>query len=51
MPEDEDDDYDIPIWAGVLPLESRLTRLQPDDRLLEGVEPSAVVSAMQDSAL
>jgi len=51
MPEDEDDDYDIPIWAGVLPLESRLTKLQSDDRLLEGVEPSAVVRAMQDSAL
>ena len=51
MPEDEDDDYDIPIWAGVLPLETRLTKLQPDDRLLEGVEPSVVVSAMQDSAL
>ena len=47
MPDDEDDDYDIPIWAGVLPIESRLTELQYDDRLLEGVEPSAVVRALQ----
>ena len=47
MPDDEDDDYAIPIWAGVLPLESQFTELQSDDRLIEGVEPSAVVRAMQ----
>jgi len=51
MPDDEDADYDIPIWAGVLPLESRLTELQSDDRLLEGVEPSAVVRALQSKTL
>ena len=26
MPEDEDEDYDIPVWAGVLPLESAIPR-------------------------
>jgi len=51
MPGDEDDDYEIPIWAGVLPLESRLTTLQSDDRLIEGVEPSDVVRAMQGKIL
>lgn len=51
MPEDEDDDYDIPIWAGVLPLESRFTTLQSDDRLIEGVEPSDVVRAMEGKLL
>jgi len=51
MPEDEDDDYDIPIWAGVLPLESRYTTLQSDDRLIEGVEPSDVVRAMEGKRL
>ena len=51
MPDDEDEDYDIPIWAGVLPIESRLTELQSDDRLLEGVEPSAVIRALQGRAL
>jgi nitroimidazol reductase NimA-like FMN-containing flavoprotein (pyridoxamine 5'-phosphate oxidase superfamily) len=51
MPDDEDEDYDIPIWAGVLPIESRLTDLQSDDRLLEGVEPSAVIRALQGTAL
>jgi len=47
MPDDEPEDYDIPIWAGVLPLESRLTTLQSDDRVLDGVEPSEAVLKMQ----
>jgi hypothetical protein len=51
MPEDEDDDYDIPIWAGVLPLQASLTTLQDDERLLAGVEPSAVVRALQGKLL
>lgn len=51
MPDDEDEDYDIPIWAGVLPLESTLTTLRSDDRVLDGVEPSAVVRAMQGKIL
>ncbi len=51
MPQDEDEDYDIPIWAGVLPLESRWTTLQTDDRVFDGVEPSAVVRAMQGKIL
>jgi nitroimidazol reductase NimA-like FMN-containing flavoprotein (pyridoxamine 5'-phosphate oxidase superfamily) len=51
MPEDEDEDYEIPIWAGVLPLVSRFTTLQSDDRLIEGIEPSDVVRAMQGKIL
>lgn len=51
MPHDEDDDYEIPIWAGILPLESRFTTLLADDRLLDGVTPSAVVRAMQGKKL
>lgn len=51
MPDDEDEDYDIPIWAGILPLESTLTTLQMDDRVLDGMEPSAVVRAMQGKIL
>ena len=51
MPKDEDEDYAIPIWAGVLPLVSAFTQLQPDERLLEGVEPSEVVKAMQGKVL
>ena len=51
MPDDEDEDYEIPIWAGVLPLESRLTELQDDDCLLDGVAPSAVVRQLEDRTL
>jgi hypothetical protein len=51
MPDDEDEDYDIPIWAGVLPLQSSLTTLQDDDRLHEGVEPSSVVRALEGKML
>lgn len=51
MPDDEDEDYAIPIWAGVLPLESRFGELLSDDRLIDGVEPSSVVRAMQGKKL
>lgn len=51
MPDDEDEDYDIPIWAGVLPIESRLMDLQSDQRLVDGVEASEVVRAMQGKLL
>ncbi len=47
MPDDEDEDYDIPIWAGVLPLESSFTELLGDDRLIDGVAPSAIVQGLQ----
>ena len=51
MPDDEDEDYDIPIWAGVLPIESRLTTLQSDDRLIGDAQPSAIVRALQEKLL
>lgn len=51
MPDDEPEDYQIPIWAGVLPVESALTDLIDDDRLIEGSEPSEVVRAMQGKLL
>jgi nitroimidazol reductase NimA-like FMN-containing flavoprotein (pyridoxamine 5'-phosphate oxidase superfamily) len=48
MPIDEEEDYEIPIWAGVLPLTSDLGELQTDDRMLQGVEASAAVKALQN---
>ena len=51
MPEDEDIDLDTPVWAGVLPLESRFTTLQPDDLVQEGVEPSDALKAMENTKL
>lgn len=51
MPDDEDEDYDIPIWAGVLPITSRFGQLQSDDRVLPGVEPSDALRSLQDRIL
>ena len=51
MPDDEDADYDIPIWAGILPLKSAFTTIESDDRLIEGVEASDVVRAMEGKSL
>jgi len=51
MPDDEDEDYDIPIWAGILPMSSAFTTLQADERLLEGVEPSAAIRALEGKEL
>ena len=50
-PEDEDEDYEIPIWAGVLPVTTTIATLQADERLLPGVEPSAVVKSLQNRSL
>lgn len=51
MPEDETEDYEIPIWAGVLPVHTVLTELATDPRVADAIEPSAAVSAMQNTAL
>lgn len=51
MPDDEEADYEIPIWAGILPLENAFTTIQSDDRLIDGVEASSVVRAMEGKVL
>ena len=51
LPDDEDEDYDIPIWAGVLPVTTTVGKKIDDDRLLPGVEASDVVLTMQDRTL
>jgi len=51
FPEDEDEDYDIPVWAGILPMKSTYTELEDADRLIDGVEPSAAVKALQGRSL
>ncbi len=51
MPEDEDEDYEIPIWAGVLPLRSAFATLQTDDRVIAGVEPAGVIKTMEGKVL
>lgn len=51
MPADEEQDYAIPVWAGVLPLQSSFAELQTDDRVLDGVQASGAVRAMQNKTL
>ncbi len=51
MPDDEDEDYEIPVWAGILPLQSAFTTIKSDDRLIQGVEASDVVRAMEHKLL
>ncbi len=49
--DDEDDDYEIPIWSGVLPITTSIGSPVDDDRLLPGIEPSDVVRALQSRKL
>jgi hypothetical protein len=45
-PQDEEEDYAIPIWAGVVPIDSVLGRPEADARVLPGVEPSPAILAL-----
>ena len=38
-PKDDEEDYGLPIWAGVLPLTLEPGELERDPRLLDGLEP------------
>ena len=51
VPDDEDFDYDTPIWAGILPMTSSYETLVDGDRLIEGVEPSGAMKALEGKAL
>jgi nitroimidazol reductase NimA-like FMN-containing flavoprotein (pyridoxamine 5'-phosphate oxidase superfamily) len=51
MPDDEDEDYAIPVWAGVLPLDMKFAELRADGRVLEGIEPSGAVRKLQGRTL
>ena len=51
VPEDEEEDYAIPIWAGILPMKSAYTELEDADRLIDGVEPSDAMKALQGKVL
>lgn len=48
LPSDEEADYAIPIWAGVLPLDTTARDLLDDERLHDGVAPSAAVQRVKD---
>ena len=48
-PVDEDEDYDWPVWAGVLPVSTALGQPVPDPRLEDGVEVPAHVQDLADT--
>jgi uncharacterized protein len=43
-PVDDDEDYELPVWAGVVPLETVARAPVDDPQLADGIEPSAAVS-------
>jgi uncharacterized protein len=43
-PVDDEEDYALPVWAGVVPLSTVAGPPQPDPRLEDGIEPSAAVT-------
>ena len=48
---DDEEDYALPIWAGVIPIRNAFGTPQDDDRLLEGVDmPESVSQALRRSA-
>lgn len=51
VPEDEDEDYAIPIWAGILPMTTTYQTLVDCDRLLPDMKPSAAVRSLQGKTL
>lgn len=51
MPDDEACDLDTPVWGGILPVETRMTELVPDDRVQDGIEPSDALKAMEGKKL
>jgi hypothetical protein len=42
-PLDDEADYELPVWAGVLPLALKAGEPEPDVRLKEGLEPSEFI--------
>lgn len=51
LPDDEDEDYRIAVWAGVLPVTTTVGEIISDERLLPGSDPSAAVLALQGRTL
>ena len=47
-PDDDEDDYAIPVWAGVLPVRTSVGEIVDDSRLGDGIDPSAAVKALQN---
>jgi nitroimidazol reductase NimA-like FMN-containing flavoprotein (pyridoxamine 5'-phosphate oxidase superfamily) len=42
-PIDDEEDYALPVWGGVVPVLQSFGEPLPDDRVLEGITPPAVI--------
>ncbi len=49
-PVDDEADYELPVWAGEIPLRTVAGPLIPDPRLTPGIEPSAAIVEWSPSA-
>lgn len=50
-PTDEDEDYEIPIWAGVLPITMSTGSFEDDSRLMEGMTPSDTIRKLEGKTI
>lgn len=47
QPIDDDEDYELPIWAGVIPVSMQVLPAEPDPRNLDGVTLPAHISGLK----
>ena len=47
-PDDNLEDYEIPIWAGILPISMKTGDLRNDKKLKSGIRPSKKISSLQN---
>lgn len=50
-PQDEEEDYATPVWAGIVPIATTLGRAEGDPRLLPGVGVSDAIAALEGRRL
>ena len=48
---DEDEDYKIPVWAGILPITTQTGSLQDDERLINNAQPSEKMKRLQNKKI
>ena len=47
-PDDQPEDYEIPIWAGILPITMKTGELKNDEKLKSGIKPSKTLNSLQN---
>ena len=47
-PDDQPEDYEIPVWAGILPITMKTEKLQNANKLKRGIKPSKTLNSLQN---